>query len=246
MLYTGIIWATIGGVLLLWAIGRRLIPRETPEAIFLAKTGPDAPLPRKRILQRGLDAASTSARSYLLPPATSLQRVFGHTTRLQVLILSILAGYLLLWSFLGISYNTWITPVKTLPGVYNTRTSLGPWSDRVGVLAYALLPLSIMLSSRESLLSLITGVPYQHFLFLHRWLGYIILVQALLHTIGWTIIEAKLYQPQPSTATEWIKQTYMVWGCVAIILLVIMAALTTPFAIHRTGYEFFRECRHQV
>jgi len=44
--------------------------------------------------------------------------------------------------------------------------------------------LSHMLSSRESLLSLITGVPYQHFNFLHRWLGYIILVQAALHTIG--------------------------------------------------------------
>lgn len=66
-------------------------------------------------------------------------------------------------SLIGITYKTWITPVKKSPGVYNTRTGLGGFGDRVGALAYALTPLTVLFSTRESLLSLITAIPYQHF-----------------------------------------------------------------------------------
>ena len=170
--------------------------------------------------------------------------IFGRTTRLQVLVLSALSGYLLIFSFVGIVYNTWVTPVSKMPGVYNTRASIGPWSDRVGVLAYALLPLSIMLSSRESLLSLITGLPYQSFNFLHRWLGYIIFVQSALHTIGWCVVEIRLYQPQPSVGIEWVTQTYIVWGIVAMILLLLLFTLSTPWGIRLTGYETFRKAHY--
>lgn len=181
-------------------------------------------------------------RRYLLPDANHF--FFGRTTRFQVSVLAILSGYLLVLSFVGIVYNTWVTPVKNKPGVFNTRTSLGPWSDRVGVLAYALTPLSILLSSRESLLSVLTGLPYQTFNFLHRWLGYIIFVQSALHTIGWCIIQARLYQPQPSVGLEWVKETYIIWGIVAMILLTLLVILSTPWAIRRTGYEFFRKAHY--
>ncbi|KAI5848386.1 hypothetical protein BZA05DRAFT_403927 [Tricharina praecox] len=43
---------------------------------------------------------------------------------------------------------------------------------------------------RENIFSLITGIPYQHFNFMHRVLGWIIFAQSLLHTIGWTIVQA--------------------------------------------------------
>jgi predicted ferric reductase len=160
------------------------------------------------------------------------------------MVLVMLAGYLTVFSFVGIVYKTWTTPVKKMPGVYNTRTSLGPWSDRVGVLAYALTPLSVLLSSRESILSLVTGLPYQSFNFLHRWLGYIIFVQSALHTMGWCIVEIKLYQPQPVTGLEWIVQTYMVWGLVAMVLISLLVMLSTPWGIRMTGYEFFRKSHY--
>jgi ferric-chelate reductase len=153
----------------------------------------------------------------------------------------VLTGYLTVWTFVGIVYGKWVTPVKKMPGVYNTRTSLGAWSDRVGVLAYALTPLSIMLSSRESILSLATGLPYQSFNFLHRWLGYIIFAQSTMHTIGWCIIELRLYQPQPSVGIEWIKQLYMIWGVIAMFILTLLVILSTPWGIRLTGYEFFRK-----
>lgn len=241
MLYCGIIWATIGGILLVWAVARHCFQQPVQIHSELVKAEGEV-THKKDSITRLKDSVASSCRRYLLPE--SLRPVFGRTTRLQVLILLVLVGYLTVLSFVGIEYHKWTTPVKNMPGVNNTRTSLGPWADRVGVLAYALTPLSVMLSSRESLLSIITGIPYQHFNFLHRWLGYIIFIQAALHTIGWCIIEIRLYQPQPSVGIEWISQKYMIWGVIAMFFLTVLFALSTPWAIRRTGYEFFRKCHY--
>lgn len=241
MYYTGIFWATIGGILLFWAIGRQF-SRITPPGVQLPVEEGERPKEKGSTWSRLQKAVPAYARQYLLPDAA--RPIFGRVTRTQVLTLVVLTGYLTVWSFVGMVYKTWVTPVKKMPGVYNTRTTLGPWSDRVGVLAYALTPLSVLLSSRESILSLVTGLPYQSFMFLHRWLGYIIFAQSALHTIGWCIIEIKLYQPQPSVGLEWIVQTYMIWGLVAMILLTLLVILSTPWAIRLTGYEFFRKSHY--
>ncbi|KAK5448029.1 hypothetical protein LTS15_009053 [Exophiala xenobiotica] len=227
MLYCGILWATVGGILFVWGVGTRVL----------------TPVQQRQCTSRRLQSTIASfSRQHLLPD--SVRVLFGRTTRLQVLILATLTGYLFIWTFVGITYKKWVTPVKNMPGVYNTRTGLGPWADRVGVLAYALTPLLVLLSSRESLLSLITGVPYQHFNFLHRWLGYIIFLQSGLHTIGWCVVELRLYQPQPTVGIEWIKQLYMIWGVIAMFLLTALVVLSTPWAIRRTGYEFFRKSHY--
>ncbi|EXJ64808.1 hypothetical protein A1O7_01146 [Cladophialophora yegresii CBS 114405] len=241
MLYCGIIWATIGGILLVWAIGRHLFPPLDTEQSRLL-TMESQRTDNKHYIHRLKDSVAALCRHYLL--SESLRAIFGRTTRLQVLVLLTLTGYLTVFSFVGIEYRRWVTPVKNMPGVNNTRTSLGPWSDRIGVLAYALTPMSVMLSSRESLLSIITGVPYQSFNFLHRWLGYIIFVQSALHTIGWCVIQMRLYQPQPSVGLEWIQEEYMIWGVLAMFFLTVLFVLSTPWAIRRTGYEFFRKCHY--
>ncbi|KAL1840816.1 hypothetical protein VTJ49DRAFT_7715 [Mycothermus thermophilus] len=260
MIYTGIFWLTIGGILLVWAISRRLFPHEDPVAARLrqekqrqqppptttaAETGAGAPTPRASAARRLLQAIGSTSRRYLLP-TTPLRSIFGRTTRLQVLILAILTGYLTIWSFVGITYAMWKTPIKGQPPeVYNTRTSLGPWADRVGVLAYALTPLSVLLASRESLLELLTGVPYTSFMFLHRWTGYIILVQSILHTIGWVLVEAWLYKPQPQVWNNWIAQDYARWGVVGLVLLVLMWLLSLRVVVARvTGYEAFRKAHY--
>lgn len=242
MYYTGIIWATVGGILIVWAIGRHFMRAHPSGVVLPAELAGEGVNKRKNAIQRLATAASSYARSYLLPDANRF--IFGRVTRTQVLTLVVLVGYLTIWSFVGIVYDTWITPVKNKPGVYNTRTSLGPWSDRVGVIAYALTPLSIMLSSRESILSLVTGLPYQSFNFLHRWLGYLIFAQSALHTIGWCVIEIRLYQPQPTVGLNWIRQLYMIWGLVAMILLTLLVILSTPWGIRMTGYEAFRKLHY--
>ncbi|KAK4550603.1 hypothetical protein LTR36_000182 [Oleoguttula mirabilis] len=148
-------------------------------------------------------------------------------------------GYLLVFSLVGIVYNTWVTPIKGST-LHNTRTGLGGFSDRVGALAYALTPFTILLSNRESILSLITGIPHQHFNFLHRWLGRIMFVQAFLHTLGWTIIEGKLYQPQPSAYAGLMAEQYIIFGVVAMFLITLMLVLSTQTAIGWIGYEAFK------
>ena len=217
MLFVGIFWGVVIAILFVWA----LLRRTAPSTLSLT--------------------ASALSSKYLLPEFKAGRFLFGHTTRLQVLVLALIASYLFIFTFAGISYSKWITPVKNMPGVYNTRSSLGPWSDRIGVIAYALTPLSILLASRESLLSVITGLPYHHFNFLHRWLGHIIFAQSALHTIGWCVIEIKLYQPQPSIAKAWIVQPYMIWGIVAMTILLILWGLSTRWAMRKFGYEFFRK-----
>ncbi|KAH7313779.1 ferric reductase like transmembrane component-domain-containing protein [Stachybotrys elegans] len=236
MIYTGVIWLTLAAIIFIWALYYR-----SSRARYSAVSAPAAAPGGLGKLRR---AAAAGLRRFLLPDASRL--VFGRTTRLQVVLLGALWAYITIFTFVGITYNMWITPVKNMPGVYNTRSSLGPWSDRIGVLAYALTPLSIMLCNRESLLSLLTGVPYQSFNFMHRWLGYIIFVQSALHTIGWCVIEVRLYQPQPTVAVEWITQEYMVWGIVAMILLTFLVILSTPWAIRLTGYEFFRKAHYVI
>lgn len=242
MNYSFILWAVIGGILLLWVLGRKLFPLSrvtTPSKQQLLEDS----RPRQTTFYRMGSSIRALTRRHLLPE-TFWAPIFGHTTRLQVLILAILTAYLTIFTFVGITYKTWVTPVKDSPGVYNTRTGLGPWSDRIGVLAFALTPLSVLLASRESLLSLITGVPYHHFMFLHRWLGYIIFIQSALHTLGWTIIEGRLYQPQPDVWNAFIGQLYIIWGIVAMILLSIMVTFSTQWGIRLTGYEFFRKSHY--
>ncbi|KAM7188122.1 putative ferric reductase transmembrane component [Naviculisporaceae sp. PSN 640] len=242
MLYMGIFWSSIFGILLIWAITRRCLPSSSTTA---ANASPESDKTAPSTFQRLRATITSSVRHHLLPHAP-FRSVFGHTTRLQVTILAVLTGYLTILTFAGITYKIWITPVKNQPpGVNNTRSSLGPWSDRIGVIAYALTPLSILLASRESLLALLTGIPYTSFIFLHRWTGYLILVQSILHTIGWIIIEAKLYQPQPAVWDGFVKSTYIIWGFVALGLLVLLWFLSLRWTIRNiTGYEFFRKMHY--
>ncbi|ROV98753.1 hypothetical protein VMCG_06767 [Cytospora schulzeri] len=245
MLYSGIFWSAVGGILILWGIGRRLFPSPTADDILIL-TAAKAESQGQRHTIGGVEKLKRTVASlstkYLLPEFAP--RILGHVTRLQVLVMLILAGYLTIFSFVGIAYNTWITPVSSSPGLYSTRTSLGPFADRIGVLAYALTPLSVLLSSRESLLSLVTGIPYQSFMFLHRWVGYIILIQSSVHTLGWVIVEGRLYQPQPEEWNAVATEAYIQWGFVALVLLVLMWVLATPLGIRLTGYEFFRKAHY--
>ncbi|KAG9251347.1 ferric reductase like transmembrane component-domain-containing protein [Emericellopsis atlantica] len=223
MRYMGIIWLTIGGIILVWAMTKHL-GRPDSVSTSIAMDGG---------LRKVRHAMASFTRRYLLPDAVRV--IFGRTTRFQVFTLCALTAYLTIFTFAGIT--TWRASTTR-------RTSLGPWSDRIGVIAYALTPLSILLASRESILSLLLGVPYQSFNFLHRWTGYLIFVQSALHTIGWCIIEIRLYQPQPKVGLGWIVQTYMVWGLVAMLLLTILFLLSTPWGIRMTGYETFRKLHY--
>jgi predicted ferric reductase len=133
-----------------------------------------------------------------------------------------------------------VTPVDGT-NLHNIRSGIGGFADRLGAFAFALTPLTIALCSRDSILSFLTGIPYQSFGFLHRWTGRIILVQSFVRAIIWTIVEGRLYQPQPTVYVEWIKQKYMIWGIVAQCLITFLFIFSLKPVIRWTGYEFFRK-----
>jgi predicted ferric reductase len=242
VVFAGIFWLVLFALFFGFGIVRRLLPARKSA---VSEDGvEDHAQGAQSSASRLASAVGATFRRYTLPD-TGLRAVFGRVTRLQVLIVSMLSIYLTIFTFVGYRYETWVTPVKNSPGVYNTRTSLGPFSDRIGILAYALLPLSILLATRESLLSLLTGIPYQNFQPMHRWIGYIIYIQSAVHTIGWTVVEAKLYQPQPKVWTNFIKQTYMIWGVVAMVLITLILVLSFSCTVRRTGgYEVFRKVHY--
>ncbi|KAG9238101.1 putative Ferric/cupric reductase transmembrane component 1 [Amylocarpus encephaloides] len=242
MLYTFIMWAVIGGILLLFITLRTLRPSPRHIARFSADEKDQAREPGSAY-SRAWAGLQSTFRKCLLPE--SFVGLFGHVTRLQLLVLSILLAYLLIFTLVGIVYKTWITPVKKT-NLFNTRTGLGGFSDRIGALAYALTPLTVALSTRESILTLVTGIPYQSLNFLHRWAGRIIFIQSFLHTLGWTLIEGKFYQPQPKVYREFIAQKYMVWGCVAMMLITFIYTFSLSRVIRLTGHEFFRKTHYVI
>jgi Ferric reductase like transmembrane component len=240
MLYTFVMWAAIGGILFMWGIGRHFVPARKAGSLANEESGAHP----QSSLYRLYRAVAAVTRKFLLPDAS--RAVFGRVTRLQIVILLGLTAYLMVFTFVDIAHKAWVTPVKDTPRVYSTRTGLGPWSNRIGLLAYALIPLSVMLASRESMLSMITRIPCQHFNFLHRWLGYIIYIQSTLYIIGWVVVEGMLYQPQPSVWNGFIAQNYMIWGVVATIFLSFLFFFSLPCTISFTGCEFFRKVHYVV
>ncbi|KAF2839446.1 hypothetical protein M501DRAFT_1004080 [Patellaria atrata CBS 101060] len=243
MLYSFILWAVVGGILFVWVLCRLVEPQSNQTKSLKDMQGQTNRGNPQGTVYRAYRFTTTALRRWLLPE--SLRSVFGRVSRLQLLVLVTLAGYLLIFSLVGIVYKKWVTPIKN-SNKFNTRTGLGGFSDRVGVLAYALTPFTILLANRESVLSLLTGIPYHHFNFLHRWTGRIIFIQSFLHTLGWTIIEAKLYQPQPKVYRDFIRQQYMIFGVVAMFFVTFLYIFSTRWAIRMTGYEFFRKSHYVI
>lgn len=243
MIYTAILWAVILGILVLTGLVHYLFPVSRRIIGSKASTVEENPNARQSTLYRIRRSFDAVFNRYLLPE--SFASLFGHTTRLNILVLAILIGYLTIFTFVGITYQAWYSRVEGT-NLRTTRAGLGPRADRIGVMAYALTPLSLLLSSRESLLSLITGIPYHHFNFLHRWLGYIIYIQSALHTIGWTILEGRLYQPQPEKWNSFIGQQYIISGIIAMICITFLVVHSTKWGIELTGYEFFRKSHYVI
>jgi hypothetical protein len=84
MIYTFIMWAIFGVILLATILSRLLQPHN--------KNGDGT---RQGFCYRLVRFAATAIRRYLVPECTE---VFKHTTRLQVLILAVLCAYLTAFS----------------------------------------------------------------------------------------------------------------------------------------------------
>lgn len=243
MIYVAAIWGVVLAALVVMFLSRVLRPNKSDPKITTRPEEEAQAISKTGTICKVSESVASTARRYLLPGI--FQSVFHHASRLQVLLLVLFTAYLTVFTFVGIGpWRTWVTPVRDMEGVYNTRTTLGPWTNRLGTLAYGLMPLSILLANRESFLSAVTGVPYHHFNFLHRWLGYVIALQTTLHSFGRVVVDGILYKPQPQYGLAAFKEWYMIWGVVGMILMAFLYILTLPPIIRLTGYEFFRKSHY--
>lgn len=237
MIYTFILWGIIGAISIIWVVIRvckRFKKKPLPYITELeGQKNQTVSIPYSRVIRTTL----VYLRRRLLPKFPG--SFFGQISRVQVLILALLSSYLLLCSLVGIVYKSWVTPNMMNPNVFDTRSGFAGYADRVGVFAFALTPLTIFLSTRESILTLITGISYQHFNFLHRWTGRLIFIFGFLHTYGWMVLKGCMYQPQPKTFISFIIQPFIIWGCVAMITLLLLYVFSIRRVIQWTGYEFF-------
>jgi hypothetical protein len=104
---------------------------------------------------------------------------------------------------------------------------------RTGHVAYALLPLLLLFSSRNNVLLWITSWSYSTYLLMHRWVSRIFAVQAIVHSI--TLLVA--YKSSGGYVTD-SKEPYWLWGIVATVLTCAMLVFSHLY-FRRLSYEIF-------
>ncbi|KAI4142339.1 MAG: hypothetical protein LQ340_007376 [Diploschistes diacapsis] len=116
-----------------------------------------------------------------------------------------------------------------------------PVAIRAGMLSVAMLPWTIAISMKANFISIITGIGHERLNVLHRWMGYICLVLALIHTIPfyvtpvWTEGALRVYQAQGYF--QWPSYPYAT-GLAALVPLAFLCIHSLPF-VRSKMYELF-------
>ncbi|KAF8473301.1 ferric reductase like transmembrane component-domain-containing protein, partial [Kalaharituber pfeilii] len=93
---------------------------------------------------------------------------------------------------------------------------------------------------------LLTGISYQHFNFLHRWVGRWIFIFTVIHTVFWTIELGVMYQPQPERYQNTWKKRYWKYGVGATSFATYLFLHSLRSVRRLTGYEFFRKTHELI
>lgn len=104
-------------------------------------------------------------------------------------------------------------------------------ADRTGIMAFGKIPLLILFAGRNNFLLYLTGWSYTTFLHYHKIVAMWMCVDALIHSVGYTIYVLGRY-------TTNLKETYFACGVAATVLAFVMSG----FAIHTVRkhyYEYF-------
>jgi predicted ferric reductase len=128
---------------------------------------------------------------------------------------------------------------KTFPEGFGFFNINGPdqimtnLANRLGVLSFANFGILLLYSSRNNVLLWATDWQHSTYILLHRWVGRIAILQAILHSIiflrDWIITNQLLHdQVLP----------YWWWGCIATIAASLLLPLSVP-VIRQRQYELF-------
>ncbi|KAG5745599.1 hypothetical protein H9Q69_013337 [Fusarium xylarioides] len=104
---------------------------------------------------------------------------------------------------------------------------------RTGHISFALLPLTVLFSSRNNILLWITDWPFSTFLVLHRWVARLCALHAIIHSI--TLLAA--YVSLGTYYTD-VHKPYWIWGIVGTLCLVLLLVQSILW-FRRASYEVF-------
>ncbi|GAB0137548.1 hypothetical protein EsDP_00005808 [Epichloe bromicola] len=180
-------------------------------------------------------------RGYMIDPpllgsknSEPLGGFFLVPTRGQALFLLYVWGINVLLASIG--YNC-MSEEKCFSSDALSRTGeLKSLGNRTGVLSLANLALAILFAGRNNFLLWVTNWSRTTFLLLHRWVGFICVVEALVHTFVYLyLLTSRL---SGDALSELARQPYWIWGSVAVICLALLI-VTSIHPIRRRFYECF-------
>ncbi|KAH7158376.1 hypothetical protein DER46DRAFT_626901 [Fusarium sp. MPI-SDFR-AT-0072] len=105
---------------------------------------------------------------------------------------------------------------------------------RTGHISFALLPLTVLFSSRNNILLWITDWPFSTFLVLHRWVARLCALHAIVHSI--TLLAA--YVSLGTYYTD-VHKPYWIWGIVGTLLFLILHIVLAVFVIVGCWYHIY-------
>lgn len=184
------------------------------------------------------------------PAAAKIARTLNRTTlfgfdirisRLQLILISFYTLYNIIFTFADIPYGrSYRYTSKHAPGFVQLATTIQFIANRTGFLAFASTPLVFLLVSRYNIITLLTGVSYQHLNLLHRCAGWMVFALSWIHTLLWTIeMGVNYHNEEGYLATRWQKR-YWLGGFFATLFLSFITLHSLAFVRRYTGYEFFR------
>ncbi|KAF7168712.1 hypothetical protein CNMCM5623_001632 [Aspergillus felis] len=125
--------------------------------------------------------------------------------------------------------------------LYYSSITIGspPLAVRAGMIAVAMVPWIVALSTRANFISMLTGFGHERLNVLHRWAGYLCLFLSLVHTIPFFVTPiwedgALIWYQQYLPRNVWVYGT----GLAALVPLVFLCIHSLP-ALRRQMYELF-------
>ncbi|EXL55701.1 hypothetical protein FOCG_06251 [Fusarium oxysporum f. sp. radicis-lycopersici 26381] len=100
-------------------------------------------------------------------------------------------------------------------------------------ISFALLPLTVLFSSRNNILLWITDWPFSTFLVLHRWVARLCALHAIVHSI--TVLAAYI---RLGTYYTDVHKPYWIWGIIGTLCLVLLLVQSVLW-FRRASYEAF-------
>ncbi|QRV85624.1 Ferric reductase like transmembrane component [Ceratobasidium sp. AG-Ba] len=121
--------------------------------------------------------------------------------------------------------------------VNRRQEMMGFVANRAGLISFALMPVTILLSARNSPLLWITGWDTSTMIILHRWVARMCAFQAVIHSVGWTI----QWRWNTGDYSQFMSEgamPYMQWGFLATVIICLMVGFAMlPF--RKWSYEIF-------